>query len=225
MKILLTLLPLFFAGVFSQAQQISLGEIARNARFDKQIDEFNNGQTKIKYSDINGIPYYYPQFTTVKVGEGTGTISLRYNIFLDTIEVVEKEDVYELSKEEPTPDFTFLSTKEKLVYVKTNDQYSGYFFELAPGKLRILKKVSTKYQPATPAPNSLISGTPAMFIFQKPIYFIQAENRLIKIPKNTKELAAEFPAQAKEIKDFIDQQKIKLSREEDLIKLVQFLNK
>lgn len=224
MKTFITLLSFLITGISLQAQQISLGEISRNARFNNQIDEFNNGKTKIKYSDIQGIPYYYPQFVNAKVGNNSDSIPLRYNIFLDTIEVVEKGDVYELPKEEPTPDFTFLTTKEKLVFVKTNDLYSGYFFELNEGKYRILKKVMTKYQPATPAPNTLIAGTPAQFILQKPIYFIQSENSFTKIPKNAKELAADFPNKAKEIKDFVDKNKIKLNREEDLIKLGIFLN-
>ena len=111
---------------------------------------------------------------------------MRYNIFLDTIEVSEKVTVYELPKDEPTPSFTFTTTKEKLVFVRTNDIYSGHFFELNSGKYRILKKVVAKYTAATPAPNSLIAGTPAQFSAQKPIYFIHFENSFIKIPKSGK---------------------------------------
>ena len=107
---------------------------------------------------------------------------------------------------------------------KTDDFYSGYFFELTEGKYQILKKVITKYQPATPAPNTLIAGTPAQFILQKPIYFIHSGSTLIKIPKNAKELAADFPDKAKDIKGFVNKNKIKLNREEDLIKLGNFLN-
>ena len=43
----------------------------------------------------------------------------------------------------------------------------------------------------------------------------------IKIPKNSKELAGEMPHKAKEIKEFIDKNKIKLSKEEDLVKLAK----
>ena len=64
----------------------------------------------------------------------------------------------------------------------------------------------------------------AIKLYQKPIYFIQFENSFIKIPKSGKELAAEMPHKAKEIKEFIDENKIKLNREEDLVKLGNFLN-
>lgn len=77
MKIFFTVIILFLAGLFLQAQQISLSEIFRNGRFNKQIEEFNNGPEKIKYSDIQGIPYYYPEFIKAKVGDTSGTILLR----------------------------------------------------------------------------------------------------------------------------------------------------
>ncbi len=224
MKSIISIISIVLTVSLAQAQQISLREISSNIKFNQQIDEFNNGKEKIKYADIQGIPYYYSKFTDAKVGETAGTISIRYNIFLDTVEVSEKGTVYELPKDEPTPSFTFTTTKEKLVFVKMNDIYSGHFFELNSGKYRILKKVVAKYTAATPAPNSMIAGTPAQFSTQKPMYFIQFENSFIKIPKNAKELAAEMPHKAKEIKEFMDKNKIKLNREEDLIKLGNFLN-
>lgn len=224
MKSIIGILSIVMTVSLAKAQQISLREISSNIKFNKQIDEFNNGKDKIKYSDIQGIPYYYPKFNDAKVGATSGTISIRYNIFLDTVEVSEKGTVYELPKKEPTPTFTFSNTKEKLVFVRTDDIYSGHFFELNEGKYRILKKVVAKYIPATPAPNSLIAGTPAQFSPQKPLYFVHFENSFIKIPKSSKELAAEMPQKAKEITEFIDKNKIKLNREEDLVKLGNFLN-
>jgi len=224
MNKILSLTFVLISGILLQAQQVSLNEISRKARFDKQIEELNNGASKINYSDIQGIPYYYPEFIPAKVGETTNIVPMRYNSFLDTVEVVEKEDVYQISKNETSPTFTFETTKEKLVFVKTNDLYSGYFFELTGGKFKILKKVITKYFEAIAAPNPMIAGTAARFDTQKPIYFIQFENTFIKIPKSIKELAGKFPAQVASINDFANKNKIKLNREEDLIKLGNFLN-
>jgi hypothetical protein len=221
MKVFFSFIGLFGALIFTQAQQISTREISSTIRFNNQIEEFNNGTEKIKYSDIKGIPYYYPQFINAKIGDTKTSAPIRYNSFLDTIEIVNKEDVYQLPKEESNPSFTFETTKEKLVYVKTEDIYSGYFFELNEGKFRILKKIITKYQPATASPNPMIPGNPAIFMPQKPIYFIKGENSFIKI-NNSKELAENFPE--KRISEFISKNSIKLSREADLIKLGNFLN-
>ncbi len=216
---------LLVAGVFSYAQQISLTEAARTARFSKVVDEINNGKEKIKYSDIEGVPYYTKNFIPAKVGDTPNTVSIRYNTFLDTIEILNGADVYEIPKGESYPKFTFEATKEKLVLVNTFDELTGYFFELAGGKNRLLKKIVTKFYPATPAPNSLISGTPARFETQKSVYMIQTENSFIRIPKKAEELILAFPADKKDAaKDFIKTNKIKLTQEADLIKLVNFLN-
>lgn len=221
MRIFFSFITLVGALISIQAQQISTREISSNIRFNKQIDEFNNGTEKIKYADIKGIPYYKPQFINAKIGETGTSAPIRYNSFLDTVEIVNKEDVYQLPKDESNPSFTFETTKEKLVFVKTEDIYSGYFFELNEGKYRVLKKVITKYQPATPSSNPIIAGIPAIFIPQKPIYFIKGENSFIKI-NNSRELAENFPE--KKISEFISKNNIKLSREADLIKLGNFLN-
>jgi hypothetical protein len=221
MKLIFTLIGFFGASISTQAQQISTREISSNIRFNKQIEEFNNGTEKIRYADIKGIPYYYPEFINAKIGDTKTSAPIRYNSFLDTIELINNEDVYQLPKEESNPSFTLETTKEKLVYVKTEDLYSGYFFELNEGKFRILKKIITKYQAATPPPNPMIAGNPAIFMPQKPIYFIKGENIFIKI-NNSKELAEKFPD--KKISEFISKNKIKLSREADLIQLGNFLN-
>ena len=120
MKTIFIALFSLFAGLFLQAQQVSLGEISRTARFGQLIDEVNNGATKINYSDIKGIPYYYPEFINAKIGETSTSAPIRYNSFLDTIEIVNNEDVYQLPKDGSNPYFTFLTTKEKLVCQLTN---------------------------------------------------------------------------------------------------------
>lgn len=209
---------------FTYAQQVSLGEISRLVRFTKTIDEVNNGKTKLKYSDIQGIPYYYDNFANARVGDTSSIIPIRYNSFLDTIEVLDKTDVYEIPKEESYPKFTFEKTNEKLVLVNTHNEFSGYFFEMTSGKNRILKKVTTKFHDAIPAPNSLIPGTSARFEIQKPIYFIETENGYIRVPKNSKDLLAIFPDKKGPLSDFLKNNKIKLNNEADLIKLGIFFN-
>lgn len=225
MKKIIFAVFLFVSGVFLLAQQISVGELSRTAKFSKVIDEINNGKQKIKYSDIQGIPYYTANFVPAKVGDTPNTVSIRYNTFLDAIEVLGGADVYEIPREESYPKFTFETTKEKLVLVKTGDEFEGYFFELVTGKHRLLKKVITKFVDAIPAPNSLIPGTSARFDTEKPIYFIKSEDKFIRLTKKTDDLLNALPADKKDaVKDFMKTNKTKLNQETDLIKLVNFLN-
>ena len=224
MKTILISILLLISSNFLQAQQVTLSEIARQSKFTKIIDEINNGKQKIKYSDIQGIPYYSKDFLKGRVGDTSSTVPIRYNTFLDTIEILVNSDVYEIPKEDSYPKFTIEKTNERLVLVNTYDDYAGYFFELTSGKNRILKKIITHFRDAVPAPNSLIAGTPARFETLKPIYFIKTEDSLIKIPKNTKDLPALFPEKKDEISAFLKSNTIKTNNEADLIKLANFFN-
>ena len=228
MKTIFIVAGIFLSGISLQAQQISVTEMARTARFSKIIDEVNNGPKKLKYSDIQGSPYYYANFVPARVGDTSGIIPIRYSPFLDSVEIMDNNtgNVYELPKEEAYPKFTFQTTNEKLVLVNTNNEFSGYFFELVGGNSRLLKKVITKFKDEIPAPNSLLPSTPAKFEVLKPIYFVKTGDNLIKVTKKADDLINALPADKKDVaKDFIKTNKIKLNEELDLIKLVTFLNK
>lgn len=213
------------ASTFSlNAQQISLSETARFTKFNKLIDEINNGKAKLKYSDIQGLPYTHANFVKAKIGDTNTWIPIRYNSFLDEVEMMVNTDVYEVSREEAPAKFTFEKTNEKLVLVNTYDENAGYFFEIAEGKNRILKKIVTKFYDAVPAPNTMIAGSSARFETLKPTYFIKTETGLIKIPKNMKDLAASFPDRKDAVAEFVKTNKTKSNNEADLIKLNQFLN-
>ncbi|WP_285270353.1 hypothetical protein [Kaistella rhinocerotis] len=224
MKTIYTIISLFAVSVSLHAQQITVGEVARQAKWTKLIDEVNNGKQKIKYSDIEGIPYYNRTFLPARVGDTSASVPIRYNSFLDTVEILVNTDVFEIPREESYPKFIFENSGEKLVLVNTHDENAGYFFELSGGKNRLLKKVITKFHDAVPAPNSMIPGTPARFELLKPAYFIKTETGLIRIPKNTKDLIPNFPEREAELSNFIKMNKIKLTSEPDLIKLNNFLN-
>ena len=223
MRLRFGLILIISAAVLLQAQQISLQQIALNNRFEKNMDTFNNGEAKIYYSDVLGIPYYYPDFIPVKVDGTSEVIPIRYNSFLDAVEVLNNSDVYQLPRDETSPDFRFETTNEKLVFIKTDDIYSGYFFEISEGKNRFLKKVITKFYPAKRAVNTLIPGDAARFQMQKPLYFIQTASGVKKLPKNEKEFIAMFPEKKEALLEFFKKNKIKLNKEEDVVKLGQFL--
>lgn len=226
MKIIYSIIFLALINSSINAQFAIITEAARISKFNKTIDEINNGKQKIKYSDINGIPYYSAGFVRAKVGDTPSYVPIRYNTFLDAVEIMgDNSTVYEIPREESYPKFTFEGTKEKLVLVNSGDEYAGYFFEIADGKNRLLKKISTKFYDAVPSNNSMISPTPARFETLKPIYFIKTATGLVKIPKNAKDLANSFPDQKDAVNEFIKTNKIKVNSEADLIKLTQFLNK
>ncbi|WP_374441656.1 hypothetical protein [Epilithonimonas sp.] len=217
---------ILFSGLFFNAQQISVGEYARAAKFNKIIDEINNGKTVLKYSDIQGNPFYKNGFSNARVGDTGTTLPVRYNIFKDSFEVLNENDIYAIPKDNSFAKFVFVSSNEKFILEKDNEGFAGYFLVLTEGKNKLLKKFAVKFNPEVPAPNTMIPGTPAKFETLKPVYFIKTEDDIIKLTKKSDDLINALPSDKKDaVKDFIKSNKIKMTEELDLIKLVNFLNK
>lgn len=113
---------------------------------------------------------------------------------------------------------------QTIVNLETNDNLKGYFFELVSGKIALYKKERTVFKDEAPAVNSYASSKPAEFVKQDPIYYIKTENTFIKKPKNQKEIIEALPNLKDQINAYFKNNKIKLNKEEDLIKLVNYLN-
>jgi len=227
MKAIIITASLLFSSTILNAQYLSnFNDIARTARFNKIIDEVNNGKAVLKYSDIQGNPFYKKGFSNAKIGDTGTTLPVRYNIFKDNFELLNDNDIYAIPKDNSFSKFVFVSSNEKFILEKDDAGYAGYFLVLCEGKNKLLKKINVKFNPEVPAPNTMISGTPAKFETLKPVYFIKTEDGIIKLTKKSDELINALPLDKKDMaKDFIKTNKIKLTEELDLIKLVNFLNK
>lgn len=226
MKTIIITVSLFFGVICLNAQQISVGDVARTAHFNRTIDEINNGKAVLKYSDIQGNPFYKSGFSPAKIGDDKNLLSVRYNMYKDAFEVLSNTDIYSLPKDIAFSKITFTDSKEKFILSNDDIGIAGYFLVLAEGKNKLLKKIFVTYSPEIPAPNTMIAGAPARFDLQKPTYYIKTDDNLIKITKKTDDLINVLPADKKgSVKDFIKSNKIKSNKELDLIKLVTFLNK
>ena len=123
-----------------EAQQLSPGGNSWVANFKKASDEVNNQEEKLKYSEIKGTPYYNPDFESAKFDDTPTVAPIRYNTFLDVVEILIDNNIYEIPREATPKKFTFTKTNERLIVLDTHDEYAGYFFEIADGKYKILKK-------------------------------------------------------------------------------------
>lgn len=224
MKVFFSLIITAVAAFSLQAQQISPGGSSWVANFNKAADEVNNGEEKIKYSEIMGSPYYKPGFEPAKFDDTPTVAPIRYNSFLDIVEILIDNNTYEIPREATPAKFTFNKTNEKLVVLDTHDEHAGYFFEIADGKYRILKKIKAKFYGAVPSKTHFVAGTVSRFETQRPLYFIKTESAEVHLLKNAKDLLIYFPEKKDELNNFLKTNKIKLTEESDLVKLAQFLN-
>lgn len=182
-----------------------------------------SGKT-LSYSDISGSPYYKKEFTPAKVADNYETLVARYNSYSDEIEFQKDEKLHVLPKQDVFSKIIFTNTKEKLALVNTGDDLSGYFFELSSGKYPLYKKVKTRFIDMVKSSNGYAEDKPAKFQTLEPKYYIKTEKGFIKDPKNVKEIVDQIPEKKESIETFVKSNKIKFNKEEDLIKLVNFLN-
>lgn len=185
----------------------------------------SNSGKSLTYDDIKGTPYYGKGYSVAKFSGSSETAPARYNSYLDQVEFTKEDKVFVLPKNDAFSRIVFDNSKEVLVNLNTDDDLSGYFFELVDGENLLYKKVKTKFVDVVPASNSYASDRPATFKSLDPVYYIKTKNGFIKNPKNQKEIIANFPDKKESLNTFFKENKIKFDKEEDLKKLVTFFNK
>lgn len=184
----------------------------------------SSGKT-LNYDDIQGTPYPDKDFMKAKISGTTDEqVPIRYNSYNDEIEFKKEDKVLALPKKTEYGRIEVISPKKTLVLLDTSDELAGYFYELANGKNSLYKKVKTKFIDFIPAPNGYSSDKPANFKTLDPVYYIKTDKGFIKKPKSQKEIIEQFPDKKDSLNTFFKSNKIKFDKDEDLIKLVTFLN-
>jgi len=219
-KIILTGL-LSISSILGYSQQtLSVNQITG----DQAVFSAKGEDKPMKYEDISGSPYFDKNFYQAKVADNYEKISVRYNSYKDEVEFQKDNSPLVLPKESQFSRIEISSPKQTLVLLDTGDDLSGYFYELVNGKNALYKKIKTKFIDAAPAANSYASGRAAAFKLQQPVYYIKTEKGWIKKPKNQKDITEAFSDKKDALNTFFKSNKIKFDKEEDLIKLVSFLN-
>ncbi|MFN4363311.1 hypothetical protein [Chryseobacterium hispalense] len=182
----------------------------------------------LSYDEIKGTPYLDKTFSPARFiisdKVNAETAPARYNAYSDNIEFLKGDEVLALLPENPFTRVEFTDTNQVLVKLNIDDDLKGYFFEIVQGKNSLYKKVKAKFNDFAPAPNSYATDKPANFNILPPTYYINTEKGVIKRPSNKKEIIEQFPEKTEALNNFFKENKIRFDKEEDLKKLVNFLN-
>lgn len=227
-KVTISILFVIFTSVSGQAN-FSLsnngGFLPQDNTILNKINSPNAGKN-LSYSDIQGSPYYEKGFRVAKFSGTDETAPARYNTYSDEVEFLKEDKTFVLPKDDKFSTIIFSNSKEKLVRLNTGDDMSGYFFAMVEdSKYSLYKKVKTKFIDAVIAANSYATDRPAVFKTLDPIFYIKTENGFIKNPKNQKDIIQQIPDRKESLTSFFKENKIKFDKEEDLKKIVLFLNK
>lgn len=212
----------------SQAVSIAYnGGLLSNGGASFKVDS-PNSKRGLTYDEIQGTPYPDKIFSEanfiISDKDKIETAPARYNAYSDQIEFKKGDEILVLFSENPFNRIEFNPTNQVLVKLNIDNEIKGYFYEIIGGKNSLYKKVKAKFNDFAPAANSYAMDKPANFNMLNPIYYIKTESGFIKKPKNKKEVIDLFPEKKDSLEVFFKENKLKLDKEEDLKKLVNFLN-
>ena len=191
---------------------------------------------KLNYEDgsIEGSPYMSNTFEKGQLfygDEAVGTVYFRYNAYNEEIEIkqtnLEEEPIRGLSKDKK---IRLVSKGESMSFRtfvdKSGNTKNGYMTILDEGEYNLYKHLRVTFKEAKRAENSLVKGAPAKF-FQTTEYYLEkpADKRIDYVDLNNKKIVQVVDGdKANELKAFLKENKVKIKTEEDLIKVVGFLN-
>lgn len=177
-----------------------------------------------------GSPYINKAFFHAKVGDIISNALMRYNASSDEFEFINStNDTLSLNKTAAFNNITF--TYPKLDYFlvnyaeKNGRMNMGYLIKLYDKNNIILyKRQKITYYEATIAKSSYDTPSPAKYVLNKDTFFIKnKESEITEVPTSKKGFLKLFPEKKVEIEGFVKQNNTDFEKEQDLIKLADFL--
>ncbi len=187
-----------------------------------------NSKRGLSYDEIQGSPYldkdFFQATFIISDTDNGETAPARYNAYSDNIEFKKGDEVLALLPDNPFTKIRFFDTNQTLIKLNVDDDLKGYFFEIVKGKNSLYKKVKAKFNDFVPAANSYATDRQANFNILNPTFYINTEKGFIKRPNNKREIMEQFPDKKEALNSFFKENKVRFDKEEDLKRLVIFLN-
>lgn len=207
----------------AQSTNITLGDFYRTfkgSQYGRMFDE---------KSEIKGTPYENDQFVNGEIFTNAqqhfSDIPLRYNMNSNQMEFKRPEgDVYEISPAEMIDSILIGPSKYIYTAYKSGSKsLKGYFKVLAGGTPALLLKMSVILKAAEPAA-PYKEPVPATFE-RKPdeFYLLLSAGEAVKL-SGKKDLLEILTSHTNELEQFIKDNKVKFTRQEDLISLMKYYN-
>ena len=182
--------------------------------------------------DAQGSPYINETFSPIKILNIKGNLIYngRFNAYNGEMEVKLSDNKIIALDINKSQDYHVVFVKDKKTYktfaYKSKSGYDtrGFLVVLSENEgASLLKKEKIKFYERQKATTSYDKEKPAKFKKEKDTYYVKINNEVTYLPTKKKDLAKAFPSHSKDITSFIKKNKIKLSKEEDLVKVVDYL--
>lgn len=180
--------------------------------------------------EVIGSPYLTEEFVRGSLflnEKDYGEYLFRYNIFRDDVEF--KKDTYapieSVKKIEgitvKLEDGTKITVQT--LTIDTNTYERKFLVEVVDGNYQLNKLVRAKFTAPKKAETPLSSDIKAKFTKIEEFYII-SEDKVEKLGSKKKDLKKQFPEDGDKMMAYVNKEKINLKKEDDLIKLFQYMN-
>lgn len=183
----------------------------------------------LNYNNIEGSPYLDDDLLKgyVKFSFGDSTVQyVRYNIYSDEMEYLDGEKLYvienvnSLDHVHVNGHFLFYRT-----YKLRNSFREGYLDRLVEGRYNLYLKYNVDFEEAKPARSSYHEPTPNRFVMKNPTWYCSIDNSVIKnFETDNSSLEEIFREDFAEMKKYIKAEKLKLRKQEDVVRLFEYYN-
>lgn len=187
----------------------------------KKVDLFDNYK--------GSIHKFKKHKEAIVIDESTGTFNgkLNYNIYLDIIEYINKDDVHQLVKS-PT---VYANIKGDYFYYcnfknSRGQKREGYYILVEHSNTySVYKRYSLKITPPDELDiDPLTGGIPSGDLKTVTTYYLEENGSILELPVGKKDLLATLSDKQEELKKYMSEEKINPKKEEGLLKLVSRYN-
>lgn len=208
---------------------LSLAATAQVNTATIQTDGSQIRQSKGTSQPATGSMYINERYMPAKVTGYDNNIMVRYNAYSDYFEIKndQSDQVQNLPKN-PEVEVTLVSTNNTYrVFEYKNEKGEtnyGYLNVISEGpKVSFYKKELISLQPEFFPSNSYQTYKPANYKKEDNEYYIKLNNEIMFLPSKSKHFAKMMDENDKEVKTFIKKNNIDLEKEQDLVKLAEYL--
>lgn len=188
-------------------------------------------QKKEASQPAEGSQYFVENYLPAHINGSKEVSTVRYNAFNDQIEAKVNNEELVLTKQEGQVIKMVdnqNTTYELLSYMDENGDIMNGYLILLTGEdknVKIYKRERVYLQPEQHAKNSYQTYRAPMYKKASTEYYIKIKDGIVStVPSKKKDLSSLIPGKEDEIKDFVKENRISTSDEEDLKKLGVYLN-
>lgn len=187
-----------------------------------------NRPTTLEYV-IDGNPYINSkEFKQVTIpGYSSNVQNLRYNGFVDEMEFEDGGEIYYTNKEDGLK-ITFKDLNkiyQILNYSYDNKKRFGYLVLLGEfHEYALYKREKVELLKGEKSPSAFGKDANDYYAKERDLYLVKKDSTFFKFPKNTKEFTESFSVNKSNFGNFVRTNKLSFSKEEDILKMMNYIN-